>query len=48
LPDQMRVEVDPDIDVRARTVGELRKVRHGRRIWRSSSHTIVLPEARLR
>ena len=27
LPDQMRVEVDPDIEVRARTVGELRKVK---------------------
>jgi hypothetical protein len=26
LPDQMRVEVDPDIGVSARTVGELRKV----------------------
>jgi len=26
LPDQMRVEADPDIGVRARTVGELRKV----------------------
>ena len=26
LPDQMRVEVDPDVGVPARTVGELRKV----------------------
>jgi hypothetical protein len=26
LPDQMRVQVDPDIGVPARTVGELRKV----------------------
>jgi hypothetical protein len=27
LPDHMRVEVDPDIEVRAKTVGELRKVK---------------------
>src|SRR5262245_59883990 len=27
LPDQMRVEVDSDIGVRAKTVGELRKVK---------------------
>lgn len=26
LPDKMRVEVDPDVKVSARTVGELRKV----------------------
>jgi hypothetical protein len=26
LPERMRVEVDPDIDVSATTVGELRKV----------------------
>jgi hypothetical protein len=26
LPDKMRVEVDPDVRVSARTVGELRKV----------------------
>jgi hypothetical protein len=26
LPDKMRVEVDPDIGVSAKTVGELRKV----------------------
>jgi hypothetical protein len=26
LPDKMRVEVDPDVTVSARTVGELRKV----------------------
>ena len=26
LPDKMRVEADPDIGVRAHTVGELRKV----------------------
>ena len=26
LPDRMRVEVDPDIGVSAKTVGELRKV----------------------
>jgi hypothetical protein len=26
LPDNMRVEVDPDIEVSAKTVGELRKV----------------------
>ena len=26
LPDRMRVEVDPDVKVSARTVGELRKV----------------------
>jgi hypothetical protein len=26
LPDKMRVEVDPDIGVAAKTVGELRKV----------------------
>ncbi len=35
LPDKMRVEVDPDIEVSAKTVGDLRKVRHGLRIWRS-------------
>ena len=27
LPDKMRVEVDPDIRVSARTVGELRRVK---------------------
>jgi hypothetical protein len=27
LPDKMRVEVDPDIQVSAKTVGELRKVK---------------------
>ena len=27
LPDKMRVEVDPDIAVSAKTVGELRKVK---------------------
>jgi hypothetical protein len=27
LPDKMRVEVDPDIQVSARTVGELRRVK---------------------
>jgi hypothetical protein len=26
LPDQMRVEVEPDIEISAKTVGELRKV----------------------
>ena len=26
MPDKMRVEVDPDIEVMAKTVGELRKV----------------------
>jgi hypothetical protein len=26
LPDQMRVEVDPNIEISARTVGKLRKV----------------------
>jgi hypothetical protein len=26
LPDEMRVEADPDIEVSAKTVGELRKV----------------------
>ena len=26
LPDKMRVEVEPDIEVSAKTVGELRKV----------------------
>jgi hypothetical protein len=29
LPDKMRVEVDPDIQVSAKTVGELRKVKAG-------------------
>jgi hypothetical protein len=35
LPDQMRVEVEPDIEISAKTVGELRKVTAWPpRIWR--------------
>jgi hypothetical protein len=34
LPNQMRVEVDSDIAISAKTVGELRKVTAWPRIWR--------------
>jgi len=34
LPDQMPVEVQPDIEVSAKTVGDLRKVTACLRIWR--------------
>ena len=33
LPSKMRVEADPDIGVSVTTVGELRKVRPGPKIW---------------
>ena len=33
LPEQMRVEVDPDIGVSAKTVGQLRQVAAGLTIW---------------
>ena len=35
LPDEMQVEVDPEIEVSAKTVGDLARWRHGVRIWRS-------------
>jgi hypothetical protein len=34
LPDKMPVEADRDIDVSAKTVGELRKGQPGLKIWR--------------
>ena len=33
LPDQIRVEVDPEIEVSGKTVGELRKSQRGPVIW---------------
>ncbi len=41
LPDKMRVQVDPDIGVSAKTVGELRKVT----AW-SETLVIVTPQER--
>ena len=41
LPDKMRVEVDPDIGVRAKNVGELRKVT----AWPENSVIATPPEA---
>ena len=35
LPDEMQVEVDPEIEVSAKTVGDLARWRHGVRICRS-------------
>jgi hypothetical protein len=40
LPDKMRVEVDPDIEVRAKTVGELRNVT----AWPDNSVIATPPE----
>jgi hypothetical protein len=40
LPDRMRVEVDPDIGVSAKTVGELRKVK----AWPENLAIITPPE----
>lgn len=40
LPDKMRVEVDPDIGVSAKTVGELRKVT----AWPENLAIITPPE----
>ena len=34
LPDKMWVEVEPDIEVSAKTVGIFERLRHGPRIWR--------------
>ena len=41
LPDRMRVEVDPDIEVSAKTVGELRNVT----VW-SDHYAIATPQDR--
>jgi len=48
LPDKMRVEVDPDIQVSAKTVGELRKVKAWPENLVITTHQERYPESAVR